>query len=320
MLRFDPGETPVRQIHHLLLGGVAPRPIALVSTVSVDGINNLSPFSFFNAFGANPPIVAFSPSRRGRDATTKDTYNNLIETKECVVQAVTHAMVRQVSLASTEFAPDVDEFIKCGLTPIPSEIVRAPRVKESPFQMECRVRQVIPLGEAGASGNLVICEVVRFHVSKSVLRDDVIDPDAIDLVGRNSADYYTRASGEALFEIPKPSGKTAVGFEQLPGVLKQSQLLSANNLAQLASCEEIPSVKEVMDFITSVTPIRANDADFKLLSLEKDFDGMLAAALAIAETDTGRAKKRLEQTIKMALDSNETLFAWKSAIFLSTLK
>ncbi|MCU0365413.1 MAG: flavin reductase family protein [Ignavibacteriaceae bacterium] len=214
MLHYEPKNLTVLEVHKLLLGGVAPRPIALVSTISKDGINNLSPFSFFNAFGANPPVVAFSPSRRGKDATLKDTYNNLIAVKECVIQAVTHSMVEQVSLASAEYAPDVDEFIKSGLTPIDSDIVKPKRVKESPFQMECQLMEIKSFGEGGASANLAVCEVVKFHVAEELFTNGIIDPLKIDLVARMSGDFYTRA-GSGVFVVEKPIGKKCIGYDQI---------------------------------------------------------------------------------------------------------
>ncbi len=188
----------------ILTGGVGPRPIALVSTLSKEGKRNLAPFSFFNAFGSNPPIVVFSPARKTRNGGFKDTYNNLLETKECVVQVVTYAMAKQVNICSIEFKPGVDEFIESGLTPLDSLKVKPPRVKESPFQMECVLKQMVPLEEKPGSGNLAICEVLVFHIAENVYKDGIIHPDLLDLIGRNGGHFYTRASGEALFELEKP--------------------------------------------------------------------------------------------------------------------
>ncbi|MBU2652530.1 MAG: flavin reductase family protein, partial [Bacteroidetes bacterium] len=243
-LHFEPKDIPIQQVHQYLLGGVQPRPIALVSTLSAEGYPNLSPFSFFNAFGANPPIVAFSPSRRGRDGTVKDTYNNLVATKECVIQAVPFAMVQQVSLASTEYPAGVDEFVKAGFTPEPSDLVKPARVKESPFQMECILKQMVDLGGLPASGNLAICEVVKFHIAEDIIVDNIIHPDLIDLVGRQSANYYTRASGDSVFEVAKPLARTGIGFDNLPKFIVHSHILSANNLAQLANSEQIPDANQ----------------------------------------------------------------------------
>ena len=170
MFHYSPADLSVPEFHRLLLGGVGPRPIALVSTLSEDGKRNLSPFSFFNAFGANPPTVAFSPARRGRDGSLKDTYNNIKSSKECVINAVTYPMVEQISLASTEYETGVDEFIKSGLTALESDLVKPQRVKESPFQMECKLVELKSYGESGGSANLAICEVLKIHVSEDILK------------------------------------------------------------------------------------------------------------------------------------------------------
>ena len=204
-LSFTPGETSIPKFHQLMVGGIAPRPIALASTIDLEGRPNLSPFSFFNAFGANPPIVVFSPSRRGKDNTTKHTYENVKEVPEVVINAVTYEMVQKVSDASADFAKGVNEFEMVGFTMQPSELVKPFRVKESPFQMECKVLQVIETGYGHAAGNLVICEVLRIHVNPDVLDEKGrIDPRKIDLVGRLGGEYYVRASGPALFELAKP--------------------------------------------------------------------------------------------------------------------
>ena len=242
---YLPSEQDIPTIHHLLLGGVAPRPIALVSTISKAGVNNLSPFSFFNAFGANPPTVAFSPSLRGRDGSSKDTLNNLNEIPECVISSVSYDMVEQVSLASTEYNSDIDEFVKSGLTPLEADLVKPKRVAQSPFQMECKVNQIVALGSGKASGNLVICEVIKFHVREDVFKNGVIHPDAINLVGRNSANFYTKAFDQAIFEIEKPIGKNGIGFDRLPKFVQNSFIFSANNLARLANCENMPRNAEI---------------------------------------------------------------------------
>ena len=255
MRHINPKEASVREVFGLLQGGVAPRPIALVSTISASGEVNLSPFSFFNAFGGNPPTVAFSPSRRQRDGSIKHTYSNLMATRECVIQAVTHAMVQQVSLASTEYPEGVDEFQKTGLTPVPSELVKPPRVKESPFQMECTLKQMVPLGDGPGSGNLAICEVQRFHVAEDIFEDGVIHPDFIDLVGRNSADFYTRASGDAIFYVKKPLETRGIGYDRLPEFIRTSTVLSANNLGQLGNTERIPTEEEVTSFVADLSPL-----------------------------------------------------------------
>lgn len=251
MKQIDPKTIPVPEVQRLLQGGIAPRPIALVSTLSADGIPNLSPFSFYNVFGANPPIVVFSPARRGRDATLKDTFYNCQATGECVIQAVSYPMVEQINLASAEFSSETDEFIKSGLTPVRSLLVKPFRVKESPFQMECKVLEIKSYGSGGASANLVICEVMLFHIAEDILENGVIHPDRIDLVSRMGSDYYNRAVSPNVFEIVKPLNKLGIGYENLPYVLKQSDLLTANDLAKLANFEKVPDPEEAAQFFES---------------------------------------------------------------------
>ncbi|MCC6963399.1 MAG: flavin reductase family protein [candidate division Zixibacteria bacterium] len=260
MLEVDPKTTPVPQVHQYLLGGVAPRPIALVSTLSADGIRNLTPFSFFNAFGANPPTIAFSPARRGRDGTFKDTYNNLMATKECTVQAVTQSIMHQVNLASAEWAPEIDEFVKSGLTPVESVKVKPPRVRESPFQMECVLKQMIPLGDGRAAGNLAICEVVLFHIDERLLEGNIIIPGRIEHVARNGGDWWSRVTAENAFHLPKPKEGLLIGFDNLPEYVRRSHVLSANNLGQLANFESMPTVDEARQFMTTVDTTMNSEA------------------------------------------------------------
>ena len=204
-LHFDPRDTSIPKFHHLMLGAIAPRPIAFASTIDNDGKPNLSPFSFYNAFGANPPILVFSPSRRGKDNTTKHTYDNIREVPEVVINVVTYAMVQKVSDSSADFPKGVNEFDMVGFTMEPSDFVKPFRVKESPVQFECKVLQVIETGYENAAGNLVICEILRVHVNPDILDEKGrIDPNKIDLVGRLGGDYYVRACGSALFQIAKP--------------------------------------------------------------------------------------------------------------------
>lgn len=251
MKQIDPKTIPVPDVQRLLQGAIAPRPIALVSSLSADGIPNLSPFSFYNVFGANPPIVVFSPARRGRDASLKDTYLNCQTTGECVIQAVSFSMVEQINLASAEFSSEIDEFVKSGLTPVPSLKVKPSRVKESPFQMECKVLEIKSYGNGGASANLIICEVLLFHVAEDIIEDGMILPDRIDLVSRMGGDYYNRAVSPNVFEVVKPLNKLGIGYENLPYALKQSDILTANDLAKLANFEKIPEFDEVMQFFQS---------------------------------------------------------------------
>lgn len=234
------GLSPV-ETNALLCGGVAPRPIALASTADAGGLRNLSPFSFFNAFGSNPPTVAFAPNRRGRDGTVKHTYLNAVATREFVIAAVSHAMLHQMNVASAEWPDGVDEFPKCGLTPIPALHVKPALVGESPFQMECRLQQVVELGHGPGSGLMLIGEVVAFHVREDCFVEGVLHPDALDLVGRNGGAFYTRASGKAVFQVPKPAGKP-LGYDALPDALKQSRILTGNDLGLLANSPALPDL------------------------------------------------------------------------------
>lgn len=241
MMTINPKELSIPRLHSYLQGAVVPRPIALASTVDTEGNVNLSPFSFFNVFSTNPPILVFSPSRRGRDNTTKHTYENVKMVPEVVIHIVTHAMVEQVSLASCEYPRGVNEFTKAGFTPVASDLVRPPRVVESPVAFECKVNQVIELGSAGAAGNLVICEVLRMHIKESVLdADGRIDPFKLDAVARMGADYYLRAQGENIFTVPKPNEKLGIGVDQLPERVRKSGVLTGNDLGKLGNVERIP--------------------------------------------------------------------------------
>jgi flavin reductase (DIM6/NTAB) family NADH-FMN oxidoreductase RutF len=243
---IDPAEISNTDLHKLMLGAIAPRPIAFASTVDSDGKPNLSPFSFFNAFGVNPSTIIFSPSRRGRDASVKHTFENIMQVPEVVINAVTYSMVEQVSLASTEFAKGINEFEKGGFTPIPSEKIRPFRVKESPVQWECKVRQVIETGKGGGAANLMICEVLMVHVNEDILDSSgLIDQQKIDLVGRMGGDYYVRAHGDALFEVEKPLTKPAIGIDSLPINLRNSHVLTGNELGRLGSVEFPPTEEEL---------------------------------------------------------------------------
>lgn len=301
MRQVVPKDVPVREVFSYLLSGVAPRPIALVSTLSADGIPNLSPFSFFNAFGSNPPMITFAPSRRGRDASFKDTYHNLMATKECVVQCVTYAMVQQVNLASTEYLPDVNEFVKSGLTPISSDIVKPPRVAESPFQMECKMVEMKSYGNGPSSGNLAICEVVKFHISENIFENGIINPHKIDLVARMGADFYCRASGNAVFVVQKPGEKIGIGYDQLPNYIKQSKVLTANNLGQLGNVEHIPTDAEIDQLMEKLAGNESKNL--------KDYEKLLTAAIA-----SNNSNEKIEQSIKSALKQNDLDFAWKAVV------
>jgi flavin reductase (DIM6/NTAB) family NADH-FMN oxidoreductase RutF len=241
-MKIIPGEIKTAQLHQYLLGSVSPRPICFASTVNTAGEVNLSPYSFFNVFGSNPTTLVFSPSRKVRDNTIKHTLENIYETKEVVINVVNYAMVQQMSLSSCEYPRGVDEFVKAGFTKLPSEKVKAPRVAESPVQMECKVRDIIETGTEGGAGNLVICEVLVMHINDAVLNEhNQIDPNKIDLVARMGGDFYCRASGAALFTVPKPNTELGIGIDALPEAIRHSTILNGNHLGMLANAHQLPT-------------------------------------------------------------------------------
>lgn len=245
-MEINPNDLDNQQLSRIIQNGVAPRPIALASTVDEFGNPNLSPFSFYNAFGVNPSTLIFSPARRGRDNTTKHTLENMKVHGEVVINAVTYNMVQQVSLSSTEYAKGVDEFVKSGLTPLKSKLVAPFRVKESPLQFECKVRKIIETSGKAGSGNLVICEILYIHVDEKVLNESGdIDVDKIDLVGRLGGDYYVRTSGNSKFIVPKPLSTIGIGVDSLPEAIRLSNYLSGNDLGQLGNLENLPTEKEL---------------------------------------------------------------------------
>jgi len=222
---------------------IAPRPICFASTIDKGGNVNLSPFSFFNLFSTNPAVIIFSPSRRGRDNTTKHTLENLLEVPEVVVNMVSFEMLHQTSLASCEFPKGVDEFFKAGFTKEPSQLVTPPRVKESPVQMECKVMEIKPLGTAGGAGNLVIAEVLMMHINELVLNEaGNIDQLKLDLAARLGGNWYTRANASTIFEIEKPNTQIGIGVDALPANIRGSKILSGNNLGQLGNVNELPFI------------------------------------------------------------------------------
>lgn len=252
MLSIDPKEVSTAVLHSYLLGAVAPRPIAFASTIDKEGNPNLAPFSFFNVFSANPPIAIFSPARSGRTGITKHTYDNIKEVPEVVINVVNFDMVQQVSLASTEYPKGTNEFIKAGFTQMPSQKVKPFRVKESPAQLECVVKQVIELGDKGGAGNLIICEVVMIHVNENVLdANKQIDPNKIDLVARMGGNWYSRTNGDALFEVAKPLLNLGIGVDQIPAFIRNSNILTGNNLGQLGNIEKLPTSNELEEFKNS---------------------------------------------------------------------
>ncbi|NQX86569.1 MAG: flavin reductase family protein [Flavobacteriaceae bacterium] len=252
MRSFEPKELTTKTLHGLLLSAVAPRPIAFASTCDEEGNPNLSPFSFFNVFSANPPILIFSPARRVRDNTTKHTLENAVNTKEVVINIVNYDIVQQMSLTSTEYAKGVNEFDKAGLTMLASDEVKPFRVAEAPVQFECKINEVVSLGNEGGAGNLVICEVVKFHISKDVLNDDdTINQEALDLVARAGGDYYSRVK-KGFFEVQKPLSKLGIGIDGMPEHVKNSMILTGNDLGMLGNVEALPSDDDIKSFLVDV--------------------------------------------------------------------
>jgi flavin reductase (DIM6/NTAB) family NADH-FMN oxidoreductase RutF len=291
MLTIDPLDVKTAQMHAYMLGAVAPRPIAFASTIDRDGNPNLSPFSFFNIFSANPPIAIFSPARSGRTNTNKNTFDNVKEVEEVVINVVNFDLVHQASLASTEYAKGVNEFAKAGLTPLPSVKVKPFRVKESPVHMECKVRQVIELGDQGGAGNLIICEIVLMHINESVLDENgQINANKIDLVARMGGELYCRASGNALFKVAKPLLARGIGVDAIPDHIRKSKVLTGNNLAQLGNVERIPGPEEVSQFKQS---------------------GAISEAYEMYGRDLHKLENHLHHIAKKLLEEEKIVEAWK---------
>jgi len=295
---ISPNQMAGPQLHKFILGSIAPRPIAFVSTIDVNGNPNLSPFSFFNAFGINPTTLIFSPSRRGRDNTTKHTYQNIKEIPEAVINVVNFEMVHQASLTSTEYPKGVNEFNKGGFTPLPSETIRPFRVKESPVQYECVVRNVIETGTRGGAANLVICEINMIHYHDNILDENELpDPSKIRLVGRHAGDYYVKAFGESLFEVKKPSAKLGIGIDNLPEKIKFSKALTGNHLGQLGNIEALPTEKQIAKIETdpeaqNIFEVLANDPihleqELFLLAIKWIEQGRTDDALAVLMVGMG---------------------------------
>jgi len=285
MISVEPKNLSVQNLQRYLQSAVAPRPIALASTISKNGKPNLSPFSFFNVFSTNPPILIFSPARRVRDNTIKHTLINAEATREVVINIVNFEMIQQVSLSSTEYLDGVNEFIKSGLTPIPSDIVKPFRVKESPVQFECKVNEILSLGNEGGAGNLVICEVLKIHINEELIDENGnIDHYKIDLVSRMGDNWYSR-SNKGLFEVLKPSSNIGIGVDSIPDFVKGSTIFDGNDLGKLGNIEALPTQEEITIFVKQ---------NFKL-------KGVLSA--------DDEVKKY--QLAKEYLDKNEVLTAWK---------
>lgn len=285
MLTIDPKELSPMKLQGYLQSAIAPRPIAFASTIDKNGKPNLSPFSFFNIFSSNPPILVFSPARRVRNNTTKHTLINCEETRQVVINVVNFDIVQQMSLSSTEYPDGVNEFAKSGLTPIPSEIIKPYRVAESPVQFECKVNQIIPLGTEGGAGNMIICEVVKMHINEAVLDSEGnIDPMKIDLVSRLGGNWYSRAN-QGLFEVEKPLATLGIGVDAIPEFVRESPIFNGNDLGKLGNVEALPTNEEITIFVKQNFEVK----------------GVLSA--------DDEVKKH--QLAKIYLDKNEVLTAWK---------
>lgn len=253
MASFEPKDLPTGKLHSYLLNAVAPRPIAFASTVDENGTPNLSPFSFFNVFSANPPILIFSPARRVRDNTTKHTLHNAEKTKEVVINVVNYDLVHQMSLSSTEYPEGVNEFEKAGLSMVDSDLVKPFRVAESPVQFECKINEIVALGNEGGAGNLIICEVVKMHIDDEVLNEDeTINQTKLDLVARAGGSFYSRAK-KGFFEIPKPLSTLGIGVDSFPDYVKNSMILTGNDLGMLGNIEALPNDEAVETFVNDLS-------------------------------------------------------------------
>ncbi|OJX50192.1 MULTISPECIES: flavin reductase family protein [Flavobacterium] len=285
MISIIPKEIPTAKLQGYLQGSVGPRPIAFASTMDHNGKPNLSPFSFFNLFSANPPILIFSPSRRVRDNTIKHTLINAEATREVVINVVTYDMVQQASLASTEYGDGVNEFLKAGFTAIPSDLVKPYRVKESPVQFECKIQEIISLGTEGGAGNLIICEIVKMHIDEKILDENgSVDQHKIDLVSRLGGNWYSR-SNMGLFEVEKPLTTLGIGVDQIPDFIKESPVFDGNDLGKLGNVEALPTSEEVAIFV---------DQNF--------------AVKGVLSSDD---QEKVHLKAKEYLDNNEVMAAWK---------
>lgn len=293
MITIDPKDIAVQKLHQYLLGSIGPRPIAFASTIDADGKDNLAPFSFFNVFSANPPILIFSPARSGRSNTTKDTYNNVKVHPEAVINVVNYSIVHQMSLASSPYPPGTSEFVKAGFTALDSDLVKPKRVAESPVQFECKVNEVVELGDGGGAGNLIICEVVKIHIDEKVLDENgMIDQKKIDLVSRMGGNWYCRADENSMFEIAKPITTCGIGYDQIPEDIRQSTVLSANDLGHLGGIEELPNETDVNEY--------------KLLELSDLF--------LTLEDDASALEMALHIKAKELLTQNKLEEAWKTLL------
>ena len=297
MLKIDPKNIETPKLHSYLLAAVGPRPIALVSTINESGVSNLSPYSFFNIFSANPPIAIFSPARRVRNNTTKHTLENVIKNKEAVINIVSYKMVQQTSLSSTEYDEGIDEFKKAGFTAIPSNTIKPFRVKESPVQLECKIKDIISLGNKGGSGNLVISEINMIHINEEILDENgIINPNKIDLIGRMGGDWYCRASNDAIFKVEKPLKKLGIGVDNIPNYIANSNILSGNDLGILGNVEKLPTLTEIKKYV---------EDNAKLLTIN---------------LDNKKNIEKLHLIAKKLIADGKTIEAWKTLLINKIIK
>ncbi|MFS4457412.1 flavin reductase family protein [Maribacter sp. 2304DJ31-5] len=282
---IDPNAISQPDLHGILLTAVAPRPICFASTIDARGNVNLSPFSYFNVFSSNPPVLIFSPARSGRDNTLKHSHENVKEVPQVVINIVNHPMVEQMSLASTAYDKGVNEFVKSGFTQVKSEKVKPPRVGEAPVAFECSVTQVIELAETPGAGNLILAKVELIHINEDYLTNEKLDTQKLDLIGRMGGSWYTRSSGDSLFEIPKPIRTKGIGVDALPAPIRDSEVLSGNNLGRLGNLEKFPTKAEIDE-------VHAME---EVTKLYKDFDG-----------DKNERSRKVHQLAKSWLKANRT--------------
>jgi len=275
-LTINPKETALPQLHQYLLGSVGPRPICFASTIDAEGKPNLAPFSFFNVVSGNPPVLVFAPNNSGRDGSPKHTYLNVKEVPEVVVNVVTYSMVQQMNVAAAPWDRGISEFEKAGFTPIASDLIKPFRVKESPVQMECRVIEIKEFGTGGGAGNLVMAEVLKIHINKDFIgTDGKIDQTKIDLVGRMGGSWYCRTTPDALFQLAQPMQAT-IGYDSLPEHIKNSQILSANDIGILAALPAFPDAEMVAFIKEKYGPETREETARKLIA-----EGSTSEALAL---------------------------------------
>ena len=291
MLTLQTSDLKPAELQNYLQYAIAPRPICFASTIDKEGRVNLSPFSFFNMFSTNPPMCVFSPARRVRDNTTKHTLENVLEVGECVINIVNYSMVQQTSLASVEYPKGTDEFVKAGFTALPSVLVKPPRVAESPVQLECVIKNVIPLGDQNGAGNLILAEIKVIHIKEEILDESgKIDQQKIDLVARLGGDWYCRVTKDNLFQVAKPVRTIGIGVDSIPPIIRNSTILTGNNLGQLGNVETLPGAEEIAQM--------KNEA-------------IVQTILKETETDFRLRETRIHETAKVLLDSGDVEAAWK---------